>query len=284
MEIIRAKHMGFCFGVLEAINICNSLEKIEKKKYILGMLVHNKFVVEEMQNKGFEIITEEEIMAGTDKIQEGDLIVIRAHGTTKTILEKLKEKKVEIHDATCVFVSKIKDEVNLANQNGYTVLFVGDKNHPEVKGIISYADNLEIFETFEEAQNIEIDESKRYLLSTQTTLNKKRFEEIKKYFQKNYENVKIFDKICGATSVRQKSVEDLAPKVDVMIIVGDRKSSNTKKLYEISKKINSETYLIENEQELDIEILKNKNSVGITAGASTPEKIIKNIENKIRGI
>ena len=284
MEIIRAKHMGFCFGVLEAINICNSFEQKTKKKYILGMLVHNKFVVEEMQNKGFEIVTEEEIINGTDKLCKGDLVVIRAHGTTKTILEKLNEKEVEIYDATCIFVSKIKDEVNLANQNGYTILFVGDKNHPEVKGIISYADNLEIFETLEEAQNIKIDNNRKYLLSTQTTLNKKKFEEIKKYFQNKYENIKIFDKICGATSVRQKSVEDLAPKVDVMIIVGDRKSSNTKKLYEISKQINENTYLVESEQELNIDILKNKTSVGITAGASTPEEIIKNIENKIRGI
>lgn len=284
MEIIRAKHMGFCFGVLEAINICNSLKDEKNKKYILGMLVHNKYVMEDMKQKGFEVVTEEEIISGKDPLKEGDILVVRAHGTTKAIHERLKEKKVILYDATCVFVNKIKNEVDIANRDGYTVLFVGDKNHPEVKGIISYADEIEIFESLEEAKQLKIDSNKKYLLSTQTTLNKKKFEEIKKFFQNMYENVKIFDKICGATSVRQKAVEDLAPKVQIMLIVGDLKSSNTRKLYEISKKINENTYLVETEKDLDLTIFNNINTVGITAGASTPEEIIKNIENKIRGI
>lgn len=276
--------MGFCFGVLEAINICNSLKDEKNKKYILGMLVHNKYVMEDMKQKGFEVVTEEEIISGKDPLKEGDILVVRAHGTTKAIHERLKEKKVILYDATCVFVNKIKNEVDIANRDGYTVLFVGDKNHPEVKGIISYADEIEIFESLEEAKQLKIDSNKKYLLSTQTTLNKKKFEEIKKFFQNMYENVKIFDKICGATSVRQKAVEDLAPKVQIMLIVGDLKSSNTRKLYEISKKINENTYLVETEKDLDLTIFNNINTVGITAGASTPEEIIKNIENKIRGI
>lgn len=276
--------MGFCFGVLEAVNICNSLEEEKNKKYILGMLVHNSYVMEEMKKKGFEVVTEEEILENRDKLKEGDIIIIRAHGTTKAIHNILKEKKVVIYDATCVFVKKIKDEIEFANKLGYTILFVGDKNHPEVKGIISYADTIKIFESIEDARKLKIDRDKKYLLSTQTTLNKKKFEEIKNFFQNMYENVQIFDKICGATAVRQKAVEDLAPRVDIMLIVGDKKSSNTKKLYEISKKINENTYFVENEFDIDEKIFKNKNSVGITAGASTPEKIIKNIENKIRGI
>lgn len=284
MEIVRAKHMGFCFGVLEAINICNSLKDKQGDKYILGMLVHNKYVMEDMKAKGFKIIDEEAILNGTDPLKEGDILVIRAHGTTKRIHEKLRQKKVKIYDATCIFVTRIKEEVDIANKDGYTVLFVGDKNHPEVKGIISYADRIEIFENLEEAEKLNIDNNKKYLLSTQTTLNKKKFEEIKKFFQNKYENIKIFDKICGATSVRQKSVEDLAPKVEIMVIVGDKKSSNTKKLYEISKKINDLTYLVENAEDLELNVFKNKKIIGITAGASTPEEVIKNIENKIRGI
>lgn len=284
MEIIRAKHMGFCFGVMEAINICNSLEENKNTKYILGMLVHNKYVVSEMEKKGFLTITEEQVLSDKNPLKEGDIVVIRAHGTTKEIHKKLIEKKVQIYDATCLFVNKIKNEVNIANEAGYTILFVGDKNHPEVKGIISFADNIIIFETLEEAKNINIEPHQKYLLSTQTTLNKKKFEEIKLFFKNNYENVKIFDKICGATSIRQKAVEDLAPKVDIMLIVGDTKSSNTKKLYEISKKLNDNTYLVENSEQINIEIFKNTNTVGITAGASTPEEIIKDIEKKIRGI
>ena len=284
MEIIRAKYMGFCFGVLEAINVCNSLVEEKGKKYILGMLVHNKQVVEDMQRKGFKLVTEEELLQDVDSLEENDIVVIRAHGTSKKVHEKLKERKVKVFDATCIFVNKIRQEIEVANEKGYSILFMGDRNHPEVKGVISFADDIQIFESYEEATKLKIDLDKTYLLSTQTTLNKRKFEEVKKFFKENYKNVIIFDKICGATAVRQKAVEDLAVKVELMIVVGDTKSSNTKKLYEISKKLNDNTYLIENEEQLDLDIFSGKKVVGITAGASTPEETIMNIEKKIRGI
>ena len=283
MEIIRAKHMGFCFGVLEAINVCNSLIEEKGRKYILGMLVHNKQVVEDMERKGFKLVKEEELLEDIDDLKENDIVVVRAHGTSKNVHEKLKERKVKVYDATCVFVNKIRQEIEIANEKGYSILFMGDKNHPEVKGVISFADNIQIFESLEEAMEVKIDSDKTYLLSTQTTLNKKKFEEVKKYFKENYQNVIIFDKICGATAVRQKAVEDLAVKANIVIIVGDTKSSNTKKLYEISKKLNSESYLVENEEQLDLTIFRGKEVIGITAGASTPEETIMNIEKKIRG-
>ena len=284
MEIIRAKYMGFCFGVLEAINVCNSLVEEKGKKYILGMLVHNKQVVEDMQRKGFKLVTEEELLQDVDSLEENDIVVIRAHGTSKKVHEKLKERKVKVFDATCIFVNKIRQEIEIANEKGYSILFMGDRNHPEVKGVISFADDIQIFESYEEATKLKIDLDKTYLLSTQTTLNKRKFEEVKKFFKENYKNVIIFDKICGATAVRQKAVEDLAVKVELMIVVGDTKSSNTKKLYEISKKLNDNTYLIENEKQLNLDIFSGKKVVGITAGASTPEETIMNIEKKIRGI
>ncbi|MCL4581448.1 4-hydroxy-3-methylbut-2-enyl diphosphate reductase [Fusobacterium nucleatum YWH7199] len=284
MEIIRAKYMGFCFGVLEAINVCNSLVEEKGKKYILGMLVHNKQVVEDMQRKGFKLVTEEELLQDVDSLEENDIVVIRAHGTSKKVHEKLKERKVKVFDATCIFVNKIRQEIEIANEKGYSILFMGDRNHPEVKGVISFADDIQIFESYEEATKLKIDLDKTYLLSTQTTLNKRKFEEVKKFFKENYKNVIIFDKICGATAVRQKAVEDLAVKVELMIVVGDTKSSNTKKLYEISKKLNDNTYLIENEGQLNLDIFSGKKVVGITAGASTPEETIMNIEKKIRGI
>ena len=284
MEIIRAKYMGFCFGVLEAINVCNSLVEEKGKKYILGMLVHNKQVVEDMQRKGFRLVTEEELLQDVDSLKENDIVVIRAHGTSKKVHEKLKERKVKVFDATCIFVNKIRQEIEIANEKGYSILFMGDRNHPEVKGVISFADDIQIFESYEEATKLKIDLDKTYLLSTQTTLNKRKFEEVKKFFKENYKNVIIFDKICGATAVRQKAVEDLAVKVELMIVVGDTKSSNTKKLYEISKKLNDNTYLIENEEQLDLDIFSGKKVVGISAGASTPEETIMNIEKKIRGI
>jgi len=121
MEIIRAKHMGFCFGVLEAINVCNSLVEEKGRKYILGMLVHNKQVVEDMQRKGFKLVTEDELLEDMDELKEGDIVVIRAHGTSKSVHEKLKERKVKVFDATCIFVNKIRQEIEIANENGIYV-------------------------------------------------------------------------------------------------------------------------------------------------------------------
>lgn len=283
MEIIRAKHMGFCFGVEEAINICEKFQNRKEKKYILGMLVHNKFVVDEMKKKGFETVLEDDLLENKDNLKKGDIVIIRAHGTSKNVLKKLFDREVEIIDATCPFVDNIKKAIKKANDEKYKILFVGDKNHPEVKGIISYADDIQIFETIDDTKQLIIDENEKYFLSSQTTFNKNKFKDIKDYFLK-YDNVKILDKICGATAIRQKAVEDLAKKVDLMLVVGDNKSSNTKKLYDISKNLNKNTYMIESVEDLDLNIFQNIQKIGITAGASTPEIIINKIENHIRGI
>lgn len=283
MEVIRAKHMGFCFGVMEAINICESLIDEKANKYILGMIVHNENVVFELIKKGFKILEEEELLKNSSRLKKGDIVIIRAHGTSKQFMKILLEKEVKIYDATCIFVNNIKNNVVKAIEEGYDILFVGDKNHPEVKGIISYADHIQVFENLEAAKELKIEPDKKYFLSTQTTLNKKKFEEIKAYFKK-YKNVEIFDKICGATSIRQQAVEDLAPQVDLMLVIGDKRSSNTKKLYDISKSLNNETYFVSNVEDLDLTLIKQYKKIGITAGASTPEEIINTIETKIRGI
>lgn len=288
MEIIRAKHMGFCFGVTGAINVCEEILKDKENKgrrtFILGMLVHNENVVEKLKKSGFEIVQEEDIINDKDNLQEGDIVVIRAHGTTKNIYDKLLERKVEIHDATCIFVSKIRKTLVEKEKDGYNIIFIGDKTHPEVKGIISFGNKVTVCADLEELKMLEIDKEKKYCLLTQTTLNKKKLEKIKSYLENSYQNVKISDKICGATQVRQEAVEDLSKIVDILIVVGGKNSSNTKKLYEISKNINPNTYLIQDENDLVKEWFIGKEKIGITAGASTPEEIIINIENKIRGI
>ena len=288
MEIIRAKHMGFCFGVTGAINVCEEILKDKENKgrrtFILGMLVHNENVVEKLKKSGFEIVQEEDIINDKDNLQEGDIVVIRAHGTIKNIYDKLVERKVEIHDATCIFVSKIRKTLVEKEKDGYNIIFIGDKTHPEVKGIISFGNKVTVCADLEELKMLEIDKEKKYCLLTQTTLNKKKLEKIKSYLENSYQNVKISDKICGATQVRQEAVEDLSKIVDILIVVGGKNSSNTKKLYEISKNINPNTYLIQDENDLVKEWFVGKEKIGITAGASTPEEIIINIENKIRGI
>ncbi|HEY4533157.1 MAG TPA: 4-hydroxy-3-methylbut-2-enyl diphosphate reductase [Fusobacterium sp.] len=282
--IIRANKMGFCFGVMKAVRLCENIlqnpNNVNKKKYILGMLVHNDFVVQDFQKKGFVTIEESEISS----LKKGDIVVIRAHGITKEIQQKLEEKEVELYDATCIFVSQIKWKILWAMEQGYDILFLGDKEHPEVKGITSYAENIQVFAELEELKRAKIQKDRKYFLSTQTTLHQKKFLEMKKYLEEFYPNVYIFNKICGATQERQRATEILAKEVEIVFVLGGRKSSNTKKLYEISKSINPNTYLLESEEDLEEACLQGKSKIGLTAGASTPEEIIRNIENKIRGI
>lgn len=285
MEIIRAKKMGFCFGVAGAIATCNkTLEKMNGRRiYVLGMLVHNDYVVANLTAKGLKILEEETLLSRKDDLNPEDIVIIRAHGTTKEVYEALKQRGVEIIDAACIFVTKIRETLEVMEAAGEEILFIGDKNHPEVKGIISFGKNVHVFKDLEELKKFKIDSKKKYSLLTQTTLNKLKFEEIRNYLEKDYPNVNIFDRICGATYERQRATEELAKEVDVVLVVGDKKSSNTHKLYEISKKLNNRSYLIQNAAEIDYGWFQGVEKVGITAGASTPSELVVEIENKLRG-
>ncbi|MGL4671587.1 MAG: 4-hydroxy-3-methylbut-2-enyl diphosphate reductase [Cetobacterium sp.] len=284
MKIIRAEKMGFCFGVKKAVEACYRIaEKKSKNKYILGMVVHNKDVVDEMKRIGFVIIEEEEILNGKDPLVKGDTIIIRAHGTTAEITNILKQKQIEIIDATCIFVDKIKEILIERESLGDEIIFIGDKEHPEVKGIVSFGKKINIFKNLNELKEKPLNSSKKYSVLTQTTLNKEKFMDIKEYLQKHYSNAKIFDRICGATSERQEATRKLSRVCDIVIVIGDLKSSNSKKLLEVALTENPNSYLVQNDIELDLSIFSESMKIGITAGASTPEDIIKKIENKIRG-
>ncbi|MGL6166882.1 MAG: 4-hydroxy-3-methylbut-2-enyl diphosphate reductase [Fusobacteriaceae bacterium] len=285
MQVIRAEKMGFCFGVKEAIETCykyiNDIKE-GKRIYILGMLVHNEHVTQEMENLGFLKISEEDILEEKVELTENDIVIIRAHGTKKRIYEKLKEKNVIIEDGACIFVKNIREKLLQLVKIGNTIIFLGDKNHPEVEGIISFTENVLTVKNLEELKKLKIDSEKKYALLTQTTLNKENIQEIKKYLENTHLNVTIFNKICGATSERQDAVRKLAQEVELVLIVGDKKSSNTQKLFEVSSKINHNTKLISDSIDLDKQWFQGLKKIGITAGASTPDKIISKIENIIK--
>lgn len=213
--------MGFCFGVSGAIETCYNVlketENLGKKIYILGMLVHNEFVVKKLEKEGFETIEEEDILKKRDKLKSGDIVIIRAHGTSEKVYNMLKEKNIKIYDATCIFVTQIRKTLIEMEAKGYDILFVGDKEHPEVKGIISFGKNIQVFKNLEEILKAEIKKDKKYCLLTQTTLNKKILEKIKSFLENHYSNVKISDKVCGATQVRQQAVEELSKKCRYVI-------------------------------------------------------------------
>ena len=277
--------MGFCLGVEEAVTLAYKVAEENPKKniYILGMLVHNKEVIFDLQSAGIKTVSEEDFVNGLFKFAKDDIVILRAHGSTKAIYEKLLEQKVQIYDAACIFVKRIRNLLLKKMEEGYEILFIGDSEHPEVKGIISYGHNIKVFENLEKLKESDIDKNGKFYFLTQTTFNKYVFNDIKNYIKDNFKNADIGLTICGATYERQIAVEKLAMNSDVILIVGGKTSSNTKKLYQIAIKLNPNSYLLENKDDLNIEWLKGKEKIGITAGASTPEKSIVEIEQKIKG-
>lgn len=277
--------MGFCLGVEQAVNLAKevSIKNPGKKIFILGELVHNKEVIKELEKLNINTIDEKKFENGEYIFQKNDIVILRAHGSTKFIYDKLLEQQVQIHDAACIFVKRIRNLLLKKMEEGYEILFIGDKNHPEVKGIISYGKNIRVYENLDVLKKADLDKNGKYCFLTQTTFNKYVFDEIKGYIRKEFPNSDVGLTICGATYERQVAVEKLAKETDLIIIVGGKNSSNTKKLFQIANKLNQNTYLVETKEDLDVNWFTGKEKIGITAGASTPEKSIIEIERKIKG-
>lgn len=272
MHIEKSKYTGFCSGVKIAIDKALSILEEEKKLYSYGEIIHNKDVVNQLGEKGLIIVDDL-------PINNDARLLIRSHGVSKEVLQRFKEKEIEIVDATCVKVRKIHKIVEeYANEN-YNIIIVGDKNHPEVLGILGWCDNkASIIETTEELNNLNINPSEKYCLVSQTTFNTNVFSEIVNTIKENnYTNIVVNNTICDATKQRQDACLDLASKSDVMLIVGGKNSSNTKKLYELSKKVCPNTFHIENYREIPYKYIDKNTKVGVSAGASTPDWIIEEV-------
>lgn len=273
MEIKLAEHSGFCFGVREALKMAeNTIEENKGrdiKIYTCGPLIHNKTVTDELLAKGVSTIISPE------EAEKGSIVIIRSHGETEKFYIDAKNRNIEIVDATCPFVKRIHKLVREAKDNGYNVVVVGDGNHPEVIGINGWCDNkAHIISSIEEAKQVEVDD---LFLVAQTTITSDLFQDIVDYFQKIKTNITVFNTICHATSERQKSCMETAIDSDIMVIIGGSDSSNTRKLYDISKKYCKNTYFIENKEFLPLKEVEKCNRIGIAAGASTPERIIKEV-------
>lgn len=276
MEIIVAKSAGFCFGVNNAVKLVNDL--IEKEKsgiYTYGPIIHNDQVVEQLSSKGVKAIE------SIDDAIPGRHIVIRAHGVAPQIYEDIQKKGLMLNDATCPYVKKIHNLVNEKCKEGYDIIIVGDKNHPEVVGISGWSDDkASVVDSIEDVDKLEINNDKICVVA-QTTLSMKKWEMIIEYIEKKYGNIVRFDTICSATSKRQDEVNEISQKVDMMIIIGGNQSSNTQKLYDISKKNCPLTYKVETSGELPPVDIKKIKKIGISAGASTPDWVIEEVINKM---
>lgn len=271
MEVILAEKAGFCFGVKRAVDEAVKVkEKYNKKIYTLGPLIHNKDVVEYLKEKEIFPIEINDINALT----EGDVVIIRSHGVTPETFKLLEDKNIIVVNATCPYVSNIQQKVKKYYDLGYSVIIIGDSNHPEVIGINGWCENKAIIaKSGEELKEI----PKKVCVVSQTTEKQQNWESVLSEITKTAKEIIAFNTICSATETRQKSAEELSKVVDVMIVIGGYNSSNTTKLFEICKSNCSKTIHVENVSQIPKALLHSKVNlkIGVTAGASTPDWIIK---------
>lgn len=279
MKIILAKSAGFCFGVNRAVTIVNNLLEEDKKVTTLGPIIHNPHMVAELAERGVEIADTPNDLSSMDRT-----LVIRSHGVPQSVIDEIEQKGISYENATCPFVSKIHQIVKDNSREGKVILIAGDENHPEVQGIVGHCEGEHyIFKNYEDLgkllKKLENIENISICVVAQTTYDVKEWKNCLKLLKKVYTNAKIFDTICSATSIRQSEAEELASISDIMVVIGGRQSSNTAKLFSVCKSNCERTYLIESVAELDDIALIDADIIGITAGASTPARIIKEVFN-----
>lgn len=279
MDVIVAENSGFCFGVKRAVD--SVYEQLEKggKIYTYGPIIHNEQVVGELEKKGVQVIRSVEELKD---ISEGT-IVIRSHGVTREIADILKKQGLDIVDATCPFVKKIHRIVEDESRSGKYIVVIGSRKHPEVEGIVSRVEGgYTVIENDEEAEAFSESSDREICIVSQTTFNRNKFKELVEIFQKKGYHVTVANTICNATEERQTEARRIASSVDAMIVIGGAGSSNTQKLYEICKRECENTQYIQTLDDLVLTSIQSIKSVGITAGASTPKKIIQEVQNYVR--
>ena len=280
MEVIVAEHAGFCFGVTKAVEtVYEQIEKENSNIYTYGPIIHNETVVSDLEKKGVKVIESVDELEG---IGSGT-VVIRSHGVTKEVHQKLEQSGLNVIDATCPFVKRIHRIVEDESKKGKSIIVVGSESHPEVEGIVSYATGpVYVVDSPEKAMEFEGDKKLEYTVVSQTTFNKNKFQETIEIFKNVGYNINIVNTICNATDERQTEAEEIASRADVMIVIGGTHSSNSRKLYEICANKCTNTYFIQTLDDLHLEIPKSAKLIGITAGASTPKNIIEEVQKHVR--
>ena len=279
MKVTLAKSAGFCFGVKRAVEMVYKEAETGKKVYTLGPIIHNEQVVQDLEQKGVRVIdTPEELSEAEDAT-----VIIRSHGISADVYHQLEDKKVRIVDATCPFVSKIHRIVEKKYQEGSCIVIVGNANHPEVEGINGWCNGAAtVIGSVSEAENYSQEPARKLCVVAQTTFNYKKFEDIVDILLKKSYDILVMNTICNATEVRQTEAGTIARNSGAMIVIGGKHSSNTQKLYEICKKECLNTHFIQTLDDLDLKQFQSFRSVGITAGASTPNTIIKEVQSYVR--
>ena len=286
MEVKVAKTAGFCFGVQRAVDkVYELIDSCPDRLFTLGPIIHNEEVVNDLEKKGVRVASEEELKT----LPEGSTVVIRSHGVGKKVYDQLKECGLSYVDVTCPFVLKIHRIVEKESKAGSHIVIIGDPDHPEVVGICGWCiGSYTVIRTKQDALDFVPPEGKNVCIVSQTTFNYNKFKDLVEILRKKrYDNtvlniLNILNTICNATEERQREAKSIAGEVDTMLVVGGRHSSNTQKLFEICKKECENTYYIQTPVDLDSDMFQCSSYVGITAGASTPKKIIEEVQEHVR--
>ena len=282
MSVELAKTAGFCFGVKRAVDtVYQQIEQYRGEKiFTYGPIIHNDEVIKDLRSHGVEVLNDEEEL----KTADADVVVIRSHGVAKYIYDIMEERGITCVDATCPFVKKIHKIVAEKSAEGSYIVIVGNGEHPEVQGIRGWAgEQVTVVQTPEDAERFELpDKDQKVCIVAQTTFNYNKFKELVEIISKKRYDIVVLNTICNATKERQTEARQIAARVDAMVVIGDKRSSNTQKLFEICKEECLNTYYIQTLDDLDINQLRSVESVGITAGASTPNKIIEEVQNNVR--
>ena len=279
MEVLLAKSAGFCFGVKRAVDVVTEeINKGTSPLYTYGPIIHNEQVVEEFKSQGVVVMDEElngDYARGT--------VVIRSHGVTKAVENRLRAQGHEIIDATCPFVKKIHRAVAEHSAAGEYIIIIGNAQHPEVRGIVGWINGsaYSVIDNEQAARDFSVNTHEKICIVSQTTFNHKKFQELVEIIkQKGYHDI-VLNTICDATNKRQVEAAEIASQVGTMLVIGSPNSSNTQKLYEICKTYCKDTYLLQTAADLASADISSTQSVGITAGASTPNKIIEEVQKNV---
>ena len=282
MNVKLAKSAGFCFGVKRAVDTVNSeiAKATNKKIYTYGPIIHNEEVVKEFKAQGVDVIEEGTDLSG---IQPGT-VIIRSHGVSREVQNNLINSGFDVVDATCPFVKKIHRLVDEHSAAGYYVLVVGNPTHPEVEGIVGWinGDDYKVISNDSDLSFLENVKERKICMVSQTTYNHRKFQDLVEIITKKGYDILVLNTICNATEERQVEASEISKEVDAMIVIGGKKSSNTQKLFEICKRECEDTYYIQTKDDLDLSVLQSIDNVGITAGASTPNKIIEEVQQYVR--
>ncbi len=282
MKVQLAKTAGFCFGVKRAVDTVYEQVKKHKGKriYTFGPIIHNEEVIKDIERHGVTVLNS---IKELEELREG-IVIIRSHGVAKSICDILESNGISYVDATCPFVKKIHHIVQEESSKGSHIIIIGNSSHPEVEGIRGWAgNNVTVLQNEEEAKNFKIEnENQKVCIVSQTTFNYNKFKDLVEIISEKRYDIIVLNTICNATKERQEEARRIAKRAGAMIVIGDRRSSNTQKLFEICRNACADTYYIQTLDDLDMNQLRSVETVGITAGASTPNNIIEEVQNNVR--